>query len=133
MPIVSARMQPAGMHRLVAMPFGFSDAPWKLMGLGIERMKVIALWGASAPDAVGCNARLADRSLAALALGPEAFAEDCRRAALMVSSRTAPPDCPTMAVDRSVRLRSGAIALRRNGAGWEITPARPNGYDRPWA
>jgi competence protein ComEC len=32
-----------------------------------------------------------------------------------------------------VRLRSGALALRRNGAGWEITPARPDGYDRPWA
>jgi competence protein ComEC len=38
-----------------------------------------------------------------------------------------------MTIDRSVRLRSGAIALRRNGAGWEITPARPDGYDRPWA
>ena len=241
MPIVSAWIMPAGMLGLVAMPFGFDDALWKLMGMGIEWMNAIALWVASLPgavgrvpafgaaplllcsaglvmlclmrsplrwggagaivasvlwalatplphvliapngdliavrgadgrlaiikksgdtfavkewlaadadarttadptlpngvtcDAVGCNARLADRSLVALALGPEAFAEDCRRAALVVSSRTAPPDCPTTVVDRSVRLRSGAIALRRNGAGWEITPARPNGYDRPWA
>src|SRR5262249_28782842 len=84
-------------------------------------------------DAVGCNARLADQSVVALAMRPEAFAEDCRRAVLVVSSRTAPPDCPTMALDRAVRLRSGALALRRSDNGWEITPARPDGYDRPWA
>jgi competence protein ComEC len=84
-------------------------------------------------DAVGCNARLADRSLVALTIGPEAFAEDCWRAALVVSSRTAPPDCPAMAIDRSTRTRSGALALRRIGGSWHITPARPDGYDRPWA
>ena len=84
-------------------------------------------------DAVGCNARLADRSLVALTIGPEAFAEDCRRAALVVSARSAPPDCPAMALDRAARIRSGALALRRVGNAWEITPARPDGYDRPWA
>jgi competence protein ComEC len=84
-------------------------------------------------DAVGCNARLPDRSLVALTIGPEAFAEDCRRAVLIVSSRTAPPDCPTISMDRAVRMRSGALALRRIGNSWEITPARPDGYDRPWA
>jgi competence protein ComEC len=84
-------------------------------------------------DAIGCNARLADGSIVALAMGPEAFAEDCRRAGLVISSRTAPPDCSTMTIDRTVRLRSGALALRRNGAAWEITSARPDGYDRPWA
>jgi competence protein ComEC len=241
MPIVSAWIMPAGMLGVVAMPFGFDDALWKLMGMGIEWMDAIALWVASLPgavgrvpafgagplllcsaglvmlclmrsplrwsgaaaivvailwvvatplpdvlvaqngdliavrgadgrlaiikksgdtfavkewlagdadarttadptlrngvtcDAIGCNARLADRSLIALALTPEAFAEDCRRAALVISSRTAPPDCPTMAIDRSVRLRSGALSLRRNGDRWEIAPARPDGYDRPWA
>jgi len=30
-------------------------------------------------------------------------------------------------------MRSGAVALRRVGNSWEITPARPDGYDRPWA
>jgi competence protein ComEC len=241
MPIVSAWIMPAGMLGVVAMPFGFDDPLWKLMGIGIEWMDAIALWVASLPgavgrvpafgsgplllcsaglvmlclmrsplrwsgaaaivtailwvvatplpdvlvasngdliavrgadgrlaiikksgdtfavkewlaadadprttadptlangvacDAVGCNARLADRSLVALAIAPEAFAEDCRRAALVVSARTAPPECPTMAIDRAMRLRSGALALRRNGAGWEITPARPDRYDRPWA
>jgi len=38
-----------------------------------------------------------------------------------------------MTLDRSVRIRSGALALRRIGNAWEIKPARPDGYDRPWA
>ena len=59
-------------------------------------------------DAVGCNARLTDRSLIALTIGPEAFAEDCR-AALVVSSRS------PRAIDRSARMRSGALALHRVG------------------
>jgi hypothetical protein len=29
--------------------------------------------------------------------------------------------------------RAGAMALRRVGTGFEITPARPPTYDRPWA
>lgn len=76
---------------------------------------------------------LADRSIVALAITPEAFAEDCRRAAVVVSSRSAPPECAALAIDRAVRLHGGALALRRNGNGWEITPVRPDGYDRPWA
>jgi competence protein ComEC len=209
MPIVSAWIMPTGMLGLVAMPFGFDDPAWRLMGMGIEWMNAIAMWVASLPgavgripafgtgpllvctaglrsplrwagaativaailwalatplpdvliapsgdlvamrgadgklaiikksgdafavkewlaadadarttadpslangvtcDAIGCNARLADRSLVALATSPEAFVEDCRRAALVISSRSAPPDCPTMAIDRAARMRSG--------------------------
>jgi competence protein ComEC len=241
MPIVSAWIMPAGMLALVAMPFGFDDVLWRLMGMGIEWMDAIAMWVASLPgavgrvpafgggplllctaglvmvclmrsplrwggamaivaatlwalatplpdvlvapsgdliavrgadgrlavikkggegfavkewlaadadprttadptlgngvacDAVGCTARFAGRAIVALALAPEAFAEDCQRAALVVSSRSAPPDCAATALDRAARMRSGAMALRRIGNGWEITPARPDGYDRPWA
>jgi competence protein ComEC len=241
MPIVSAWIMPAGMLALVAMPFGYDDVLWRLMGVGIDWMDAIALWVASLPgavgrvpafgggplllctaglvmlclmrsplrwggaativvaalwafsapspdvliapsgdlvaaraadgrlavikksgdafavkewlaadadarttadptlgngvacDAIGCTARLGDQGIVALATAPEAFAEDCRRALLVVSSRSAPPDCPTAAIDRAVRMRSGALALRRIGNSWEVTPARPDGYDRPWA
>ncbi|HML11827.1 MAG TPA: ComEC/Rec2 family competence protein [Xanthobacteraceae bacterium] len=241
MPIVSAWIMPAGMLGVVAMPFGFDDPLWRLMGMGIDWMDAVAMWVASLPgavgrvpafgagplllctaglvmlclmrsplrwsgvaaiaaailwvsatplpdvliapngdlvaargadgrlavikksgdtfavkewlaadadarttadptlargvacDAIGCNARLADRSIVALATGPEAFAEDCRHAVLVISSRTAPPDCPATIIDRSVRIRSGALSLRRTGSSWEITPARPDGFDRPWA
>lgn len=241
MPIVSAWIMPAGMLALLAMPFGFDDPLWRLMGMGIDWMDAIALWVASLPgavgrvtafgagplllctvglvmlclmrsplrwgggavivaavlwafatplpdvlvapsgdaiavraadgrlavikksgdafvvkewlaadadprttadptlakgiacDAIGCTARLAGREIVALATAPEAFAEDCARAQLVVSSRTAPRDCAAIAIDRTVRMRAGAMALRRIGDSWEVTPARPDGYDRPWA
>jgi competence protein ComEC len=84
-------------------------------------------------DEAGCIARLRDGALVAIAKTVEAFEEDCRRAALLVSTREAPASCGAVVVDRPVWRRSGALALRRLGEGFEITPTRPIGYDRPWA
>jgi competence protein ComEC len=84
-------------------------------------------------DDAGCIARLADGSTVAIARTIEAFAEDCRRAALVVSQREAPPGCAALLIDRPVWQRSGAVALRRVGTTWETAAVRPEGYDRPWA
>jgi competence protein ComEC len=83
-------------------------------------------------DPIGCVARLADGTIVALALAAEAFEEDCRRAALVVSQRTA-PDCAARVIDRTIWPRSGATALYRTAKGWETIVAHPAGYDRPWA
>jgi competence protein ComEC len=69
----------------------------------------------------------------ALVLRPDAFAEDCSRSALVVTPRDAPPSCAATIVDRNRSRQNGAISLRRDGALWEISAARPPGYDRPWA
>ncbi len=84
-------------------------------------------------DDAGCIARLRDGSLVAIAKTTEAFEEDCRRAALVISARDAPPGCAVTVVDRGIWRRSGAMTLRRLGERFEITPARPAGYERPWA
>jgi competence protein ComEC len=84
-------------------------------------------------DEAGCIGRLRDGSLVAIAKTVEAFEEDCRRAAVVVSARDAPAACGALVIDRRVWRRSGAIALRRVGERFEITPTRPDGYDRPWA
>src|SRR5262245_44527260 len=84
-------------------------------------------------DAAGCIGKLKDRSLVAIAKTLEAFEEDCRRAVLVVSSRDAPPGCAALVIDRGVWRRSGALTLHRRGEQFEITAARPPGYDRPWA
>ncbi len=84
-------------------------------------------------DEIGCVARLADGSIVALPLAAEAFEEDCRRAALVVSQRTAPPSCGATLIDRTVWQRTGATALYRVGKGWETIVTFPPGYDRPWA
>jgi competence protein ComEC len=69
----------------------------------------------------------------ALPFAAEAFEEDCRRALLVVSQRTAPPSCAATRIDRTVWPRAGAAALYRAGNGWERVVAYPAGYDRPWA
>jgi competence protein ComEC len=84
-------------------------------------------------DEAGCIGQLKDGSLVAIARTIAAFDEDCRRAAVVVTAREAPPDCATMVVDREVLRRFGALTLRRLSDGFELTPARPRGYDRPWA
>jgi competence protein ComEC len=84
-------------------------------------------------DPVGCIARLADGTVVAIAHTAEAFADDCSRAALVVARRDPPADCAATVIDRSLFAATGALALRRIGQSWEITSARPPGYDRPWA
>ncbi len=241
MPVVSAWVMPAGMLALLAMPFGFDDFFWRLMGDGLQWMIDVALWVASLPgavgrvtafgtgallvitagmlvvcllrtplrwigalilalgivwavrtplpdvlvaqgadlvgvrtaggnfsiikkggdsfavrewlaadadprtsgdpglaqgvscDEIGCIARLADGTIVSLATAAEAYEDDCRLAGLIVTAHRAPPECAAQVIDRTLRARTGALALRRIGNQWEITPARPDGYDRPWA
>ncbi len=84
-------------------------------------------------DATGCVAKLAGGRLVAFATAPDALAEDCVRAALVVTPREAPPQCAATLVDRKFSLANGALALTRQGEGWDLTAARPPGQDRPWA
>jgi competence protein ComEC len=84
-------------------------------------------------DEIGCVAKLADGTIVALPFAAEAFAEDCRRAALIVSQRTAPPGCAAPMIDRTVWPRTGASMLYRTAKGWETVVAHPAGYDRPWS
>ena len=76
---------------------------------------------------------MADSGFVTLALRPEALADDCERAALVVTARQAPPACPTPVMSGD-RLRSqGAMALRRTRYGFVVDAVRPKGVDRPWA
>ena len=84
-------------------------------------------------DQAGCMAQLADGARVSLALSPAAFEEDCRRAAVVVTPRTGPSTCAALLIDRDVLRQTGAVALTRKKDGFEISPARPRGYDRPWA
>jgi competence protein ComEC len=62
-------------------------------------------------DEAGCTARLAGGGIVAVALSPEAFAEDCRRATVVLSPRTAPPGCHAVVVDRTMWRSHGAVTL----------------------
>jgi competence protein ComEC len=84
-------------------------------------------------DAIGCIGRLTDGRLASLVLRAEAFAEDCTRAAVVVSRRDAAIECAATLIDRKVWRAHGAVALRWTGDYFEETFARPPSTDQPWA
>jgi competence protein ComEC len=83
-------------------------------------------------DAVGCTARLADGTLIAVARRPEAFADDCRDAALVVSKFDVPRACAAASVERRMLATTGALALRHTHGGWKVEAARSPTADRPW-
>jgi len=95
--------------------------------------RAVAAGFACDPD--GCVARLADGRAVALSRSAAALADDCARAALVVTLRPVPRDCAATVLDRRVLQRGGATALTRRatGDGFEVTQARPAGFDRPWA
>ena len=84
-------------------------------------------------DPAGCTAALHDGRIVAFAQSVEAFDEDCARAAVVLSSRTAPGACKALLVDRPAWQRDGATALYVNGEGFAVAVARPPTEDRPWA
>ena len=84
-------------------------------------------------DPSGCVGKLADGRLVSYALSPEAFEEDCRRAAVVVATRDPPPECAAMVIGRKLWRPRGALTLRADGKGFVLEAARPANFDRPWA
>jgi competence protein ComEC len=88
--------------------------------------------GVSCDDA-GCVAAMADGALVALALRPEALADDCDRAAVVVTAPQPPAACPPPVIDLDRLRRQGAMALRRSRNGFAVDAVKPGGVDRPWS
>jgi competence protein ComEC len=84
-------------------------------------------------DPSGCIGKLADGRLVSYVQAPDAFEEDCRRAAIIIATRNEPPDCTATVIGRNLWRERGALALRRNGNGFVLESARPPNFDRPWA
>jgi competence protein ComEC len=85
-------------------------------------------------DPSGCIGKLADGGLVAYGLEPDAFEEDCRRAAIVIAARDdPPPDCPAMVIGRALWRARGALTLQREGSGFVMKSARSKNFDRPWS
>ncbi len=84
-------------------------------------------------DEAGCVTQMRDGAFVALVLRPEALADDCERAAVIVTARQAPPDCKALVIGQERLQKQVAIGLRRTRAGFVIDAVRPNGIDRPWS
>jgi competence protein ComEC len=84
-------------------------------------------------DAIGCIGKLDKGRLVSMVREVEAFAEDCTRAAVVVSARQAPSArCAAILIDREVWRSRGSIALRRTDDKFKQTVARPADHERPW-
>jgi competence protein ComEC len=84
-------------------------------------------------DEAGCVVAMADGAFVALALRPDALADDCERAALVVTARQVRPSCPSPVIDQDRLRRQGTMALRRTRDGFAVDAVRPKGVDRPWS
>jgi competence protein ComEC len=84
-------------------------------------------------DETGCVTSMVGGGFVALALRPEALADDCERAALVVSARQPPAACAASAIDLERLRRQGAMALRRGRDGFAVEAVKPKGIDRPWS
>jgi competence protein ComEC len=84
-------------------------------------------------DGAGCVTQLPDGAFVSLALQPDALADDCARAALIVTARQPPSNCAAPVITLERLRRRGTLALRRTRDGFAINAVKPNGFDRPWA
>ncbi len=120
--------------RLGAVKFGndtLSIPEW-LAADGDERTAIPRNSGfACDPD--GCVGRLADGALVAVSRTAAALTDDCARAALIITLRNPPPGCAAQVLDRALLRSGGATALFRRNGSFDVRPARPPGFERPWA
>ncbi|MCR4282251.1 MAG: competence protein ComEC, partial [Bauldia sp.] len=79
-------------------------------------------------DALGCVGEAAGIGTVALVTRRDAFMEDCRVAAVVVSRLPAPPGCSlhALVIDRDKLDRYGAHAIYADGAGWRVETAYPD-------
>jgi len=84
-------------------------------------------------DEEGCVTEMVDGGFVALSLKPGGLADDCERAALVVTTRPVPQGCAGTVIDLEHLRRQGAMALRRVRNGFAVEAVKPRGVNRPWA
>src|SRR4051812_2300344 len=88
--------------------------------------------GVSCDDA-GCVVQMAGGGFVALAVKPEALADDCERATLVVTARPAPATCRSTVIAADHLRGQGGLALWRTRNGYAAAAIRPKAVDRPWS
>lgn len=83
-------------------------------------------------DRLGCVLPMPDGRLAALSLSRNSLTDDCRLAAVLVTTFEPPDDCAAFVVRVAPDGMSGAQAVRLSEAGPLLLHARPGGVERPW-
>jgi len=111
----------------------FLSREWLASDADMRKATEASLADGVSCDASGCVVQAADGATIALTLKPEAFADDCTRASVIVTLRQPPADCAAMVLDQEMLRSRGTLALRKTADGYAITAIRPRGVDRPWS
>ena len=130
---VGVRGPDGKLHLMRAARDGFLVKEWLAADADGRKATDASLTEGVSCDASGCVAQGAGGVFVALALRPEALADDCERAALVVTTRQPPAACGASVIDAERLRRQGALALRRSGSGFAIDAVKPQGIDRPWS
>jgi competence protein ComEC len=84
-------------------------------------------------DPIGCTVPLPDGRIASYLEDRRGFAEDCRRASVVISRITVPPGCAAaLVIDRTFLAGHGATAIRSEGKSFQVASARRPDETRPW-
>ena len=112
-------------------PNSFSAEQW-LRADADGRKPAAALGGLC--DRLACIASLPDGRTLSLIHDRQAFAEDCKRAAIIVTSEYVPAYCEArLIVSRKNLVAAGAIAIKLDGDRITLRTARSSTEDRPWS
>jgi competence protein ComEC len=130
---VAVRGSDGQLHVIRTSKDGFLLKEWLAADADPRDAGSTALAGGVSCDEAGCVTPLADGRLVALTLRIDALADDCARAALVVTARPASTDCAAMVVDRQRLARQGTLALTQRGDGFAVQAVRARGTNRPWS
>jgi competence protein ComEC len=76
---------------------------------------------------------MADGRFVALSLKPDGLADDCARAALIVTARPVASTCEATVIELKRLRAQGAMTLRRTRSGFSVEAVKPRGTNRPWS
>jgi competence protein ComEC len=88
--------------------------------------------GARCDDA-GCAVQMADGRYVTIAKRADAFADDCEKAAIIVTARQPSPACKARVFDQQRLQQTGSLALHSRGGAFVVEAVLPAGSNRPWA
>ena len=130
---VAVRGPDGRLHLMKTAKDGFLVKEWLAADADSREATDASLGGGVSCDGEGCVTPLADGRLVALSLRPDGLADDCARAALIVTAVTAPVGCEATVIERKRLRAQGAMALRWTQRGFVADAVKPRGISRPWS
>ncbi len=130
---IAVRGRDGRLHLIKAGKDAFLVKEWLAADADGRDPSAASLGEAVSCDAEGCVTPMADGRLVARSLAPDGLADDCARAALIVTGTSIPPGCGATVIELKRLRAQGALALRRTPQGFAIDAVHPRGTNRPWA